>query len=210
MEVYNSEQDQVEALKAWWDKNGKLVMVGIIALLLAVFGWRSWQERQLAIADAASLAYFQLQETAENDPQAASEIGRHIVGEFSATVYAPMASLMLARLAVEQDDLAAAEAHLQTVVAQPRLPELQAVARLRLAQLLLSQQRHDEALAQLAALDDKFAAAASELRGDILVAQGDVLQAAQAYRQALVAMGAQGSRAALVEMKLADLPGGTE
>jgi predicted negative regulator of RcsB-dependent stress response len=206
VEVYNSEQDQVEAIKAWWDKNGKLVIVGIIALLVGVFGWRNWQDRQLQTAEAASVAYYQMQENAERDPVMAAEIGRHIVGEFSSTVYAPMASMMLAKLAVGEGDLASAEAHLQTVISQQRgLPELQSLARLRLAQVLQAQGRNDEALQQLQADAGTLQAAFDELRGDILLAQGEPSGARAAYASALAGFAAQAERRSLVEMKLNDL-----
>ena len=210
MEVYNSEQAQIEAIKAWWDKHGKLVIVGIIALLVGVFGWRNWQDRQLSMADTASLAYFQMVEMAERDPQGAMTIGRHIVGEYSSTAYAPMASMMLARLAVEQGDYDSAEAHLHTVAQQRRHPELRVLAGLRLAQLLLSQQRYEQALAQLPTEAGAFQAASDELRGDILAAQGQAEQAIAAYRRALTGLAAQPERSALVNIKLADLGGSVE
>lgn len=205
MEVYNSEQDQVEAIKAWWDKNGKLVIVAIIVLLVSVFGWRSWQDRQLQIAEDASLAYYQMMETAAFDDGRAIEIGRHIVGEFSSTVYASMASMALARLAVQQGDLDSAEAHLRTVTQQRRIPELQIVASLRLAQVLFAQGRADEALTQLQGNGGTLQAAFDELRGDILRAQGQHEQARDAYRKAIAGFGAQPERLALVEMKQNDL-----
>ena len=205
MEVYNSEQDQVEALKAWWDKNGKLVIVGVIALLVAVFGWRSWQDHQIETADAASVAYYQMLETAAQDPVTAMEIGRHIVGEFSGTAYAPMASMVLARLSVEQGDLVAAAAHLQGVAQQKRMPELQILARLRLAQVMFAQGEPEQAMAQLQGDAGSLQAAFDELRGDILLAQGEREQARAAYAGAVSGFAAQPQRQALVEMKLNDL-----
>lgn len=205
MEVYNSEQDQVEALKAWWDKNGKLVIVGVIALLVAVFGWRSWQDHQVQTAEAASVAYYQMLETAAQDSATAMEIGRHIVGEFSATAYAPMASMMLARLSVEQGDLAAAAAHLQGVAQQKRMPELQILARLRLAQVMFAQGEPEQAMAQLQGDAGSLQAAFDELRGDVLLSQGERDQARTAYASAVSGFAAQPQRQALVEMKLNDL-----
>ncbi len=205
MEVYNSEQDQVEALKAWWDKWGKLVIVGIIALLVGVFGWRNWVDRQVSMADAASLAYYQMVEIAPHDSDTAMEIGRQIVGEFSSTIYARMAAMQLARLAVEQGQLETAEAHLRSVAEQRGLPELQTVARLRLAKVLMAQARYAEALTVLEHDGGSIQAAYDELRGDLLLAQGDSSAAVEAYRSALSAMLEAPAAASLVEMKLADL-----
>lgn len=209
MEVYNSEQDQVEALKAWWDKNGKLVIVGVIALLLGVFGWRSWQDRQLQTAESASVAYYQMLELAGRDSASAMEIGRHIVGEFSNTVYAPMASMALARLAVEQGELSMAEAQLRVVAQQGRLPELQIVARLRLAQVLFAQGQDTQALAQLQGDAGTLQSAFDELRGDILLSQGEQAQARAAYASALERSVGQQERQSVLEMKLNDLAEGS-
>ena len=207
MEVYNSEQDQVEAIKAWWEKYGKLVIVGVIALLLSVFGWRTWQDRQYTQAESASLAYFQMHELAATDPGAAMEIGRHIVGEFSSTTYAPMAGLLLARLSVEQGDWQAAEAHLRSVLNQTRMPEIQWLARLRLAQVLFAQGNYSAALTELGQPAGLLQAAYDELRGDVYAAQGETQRAITAYRAALDGFVGQPDRSMLIEMKLADLAG---
>lgn len=207
MEVYNSEQDQVEALKAWWEKNGKFVIVFVVSLLLGVFGWRTWQDRQYSLAESASLAYYQMHELAASDPGAAMEIGRHIVGEFSSSTYAPMAGLLLARLSVEQGDWDAAEAHLRSVLSQARQEELQWLARLRLGQVLFAQQRYGLALNELSQPAGRLQAAFDELRGDILAIQGQQQQAVAAYRAALEGFAGYPDRSTLIEMKLADLAG---
>src|SRR5918993_40830 len=49
------EQEQIEAIKGWWQDNGKLVMVGVLVCLLAIAGfqgWRYYRAQQSALAAA--------------------------------------------------------------------------------------------------------------------------------------------------------------
>ena len=40
METYNTEEEQVEALRRWWDENVKSVIAGIILALGVSGGWK--------------------------------------------------------------------------------------------------------------------------------------------------------------------------
>ena len=40
MDVYKTEEEQVEAIKKWWNENGKSIIVGIVVGITAIFGWR--------------------------------------------------------------------------------------------------------------------------------------------------------------------------
>ena len=67
--------------------------------------------------------------------------------------------------------------------------DLVAVARLRLAGLLLDAKKYDEALKQVdAAIPEEFKPLADDRRGDILAAQGKKAEALAAYKAAWKAM----------------------
>ena len=40
MDVYNSEEQQVEAIKSWWQENGKSIIAGVVIGFVGLFGWR--------------------------------------------------------------------------------------------------------------------------------------------------------------------------
>jgi predicted negative regulator of RcsB-dependent stress response len=40
VDVYTTEDQQVEALKRWWKENAKSILLGVALGLAAVFGWR--------------------------------------------------------------------------------------------------------------------------------------------------------------------------
>lgn len=206
MEVYNTEHEQVEALKAWWDKNGRIVIIAIVAVLAGVFGWKTWQGQQAQRAEVAAAAYQQMMDSIATDPEAAMMTGRSLVGEHPGTIYAAMASLAMGRIAVEQGDLATASAHLRAAAASSEQPELKRVAQLRLSQVLLAQGKSDEALSALNATEaGSLQAAYDEQRGDILLAKGDREGARNAYTNALAGYGEMSEKQQLVQMKLNDL-----
>lgn len=206
MELYNSEQEQVEALKAWWDKNGKFVIAAIVVVLLAVFGWKSWMQQQQARAESASVAYQQMMDRLASDPDGAMEIGRRIVGEQDGTIYATMASLVMARIAVEKGDLEGASAYLTAAASKASMPELKALAKLRLSRVLLAQQKPAEALTALQGTEaGTLQAQFDELRGDILLAQGNVAEARNAYINALAGYRDVPEKHELVQLKLDDI-----
>ena len=42
MEVYDSEREQIEAMKKWWAQNGKAIITGLVLGLAALIGWQQW------------------------------------------------------------------------------------------------------------------------------------------------------------------------
>ena len=69
MEVYLSEQEQIEAIKKWWKENGTAIITGLVLGVAALSGWKYWQSRQQAIAENASTAYQEMLELLAEDKQ---------------------------------------------------------------------------------------------------------------------------------------------
>jgi predicted negative regulator of RcsB-dependent stress response len=206
VEIYNSEEQQVEALKEWWDKNGKSVLLAIAVVLLSVFGWKSWMQHKQAKAEGASIAFQQMMDLLPKDPAKAMEAGHAITGEYTGTVYSTMASLAMARIAIEKDDLDGAAAHLKVAAEHASQPELKLIARLRLSKVLQAQGKAAEAMAQVqgvqaGALQAEF----DEQRGDLLVAAGKKAEARDAYTNALAGYADVPDKHELVQLKLDDI-----
>ncbi|MFO7594046.1 MAG: tetratricopeptide repeat protein [Pseudomonadota bacterium] len=206
MEIHNTEQEQVEAIKAWWDKHGRMVVIVIALVLLSVLGWKYWHGEQYKQAVSASAAYQQMMDSINANPEAAMEAGRSIVGQYPNTTYAAMASLAMGRIAVEQGDLDAAAAHLSVAAKQADQQELMLLAHLRLSKVLLAKGETEQALAQLEGVEaGLFQPAFDEQRGDILLARGDRVGAHDAYTNALAGYSDIPAKQELVKMKLNDL-----
>ncbi len=206
METYENEQEQIEALKAWWDKYGTRVMIAIVLVLAGVLGWRLWIDRTHREAEVASEQYMKMLEVVQSKPEQAMEIGRQLVSSHPGSNYATMASLMMASISVEKNDKEAASAQLRWVMEKGKQPELKEIARLRLARLLLDMGKADEALATIDKSDNaSFRAAADEIRGDILLSQGKRAEARNAYTNALAGYKDVPAKQSLLQTKIDDL-----
>ncbi len=206
MEMYENEHEQVEALKAWWDKYGTRVIITIVVLLAGVLGWRSWLDSKHREAEAASGQYMKMLEVVQSKPEQALELGQQLVGSHAGSSYAAMASLVMASIKIEQGDREAAAAQLRWVLEKSKQEELQEIARLRLGRLLLDTGKGDEALALIGKGDNaSFRAAYDELRGDILLSQGKRAEARNAYANALAGYGSVAAKQNLLQMKIDDL-----
>jgi predicted negative regulator of RcsB-dependent stress response len=204
---YQSDQEQLESLKAWWKENGRTVVVGVVLGLAGVVGWSSWQAYTRTQAARASMLYEQLLNAAGGDNYAeVDQRGTALLNEYPKSGYAPLAALVAAREALGADEVAAAKQKLRWVVDHAERLELRLVAKLRLARVLFNAGDHDAALALVSGVDPGgFAALYAELRGDILAARQDFQGARSAYQDALSGLPPVGSNRDRVRMKLDDL-----
>ncbi len=181
--AYNTdEQEQLDAVKAWWTQYGKLVMLAAVGVLVAIAGFQGWQYYRHQQSVAAVTLYAQLEQAQQANE---SKKVREIENRYGSTPYAAMAALAAARAAYATGEFADAKARLQWVIDKGRQEEMRQVARLRLAGILLDEKRYDEALKLLESpAADAFAMLVANLKGDILAAQGKAAEARTAYQLA--------------------------
>ena len=206
------EQEQLDALKQWWARYGNAVMGVVIAVLLAVAGVRGWQWYQNHQAGQA-MGYFEALEDAarQGGPDSLSRLksaSQTLREEFPSTPYASRGALIAAQALYAEKDYDGARSQLEWVAASKDVA-LAPVARLRLAGVLLDQDKHDEALAQLNNPPAAFAALYADRRGDVLAAQGKRDEAIKAWEEARdgFAGGAQAQLATVVQLKIDALTG---
>ena len=218
---YQSEEEQIEALKKWFRDNGRHLLTGALIAAVAAFGIFSWQQRQQHRADTASVDYQNLMQAMRAlDANAADAAkvkeqlatARHLAEtlktDFESSTYAQFAALFKAKLAVDENDLAQAETELKWVLAHKPAEEIKALTQLRLARVLYAKGDNEGALAQL---DEKssgsYASAYLQLKGDIAQARGDIEAARAAYvrAQELEKQMSSPVNDPLLEMKLRDL-----
>ncbi len=177
MEQYRTEEEQVEALRRWWNENGRSTVAAIIIALAAGFGWQGWKGYQQGQNEAASNSYQALLaaisqvEQSQAQGQSAAELAERIKAEHGGSTYAQFAALHLARFAVDDGDLAEAQAQLRWVLGKAsKGSDTAQVAQLRLARVLAAQGDTDQALAILAeGADGPYQASYALARGDILL-----------------------------------------
>lgn len=198
------EQEQIDALKAWWRQNGRLVIVAVLAAAVAaaaVGGWRYYKDTQ---AREASQLYSTLEQAVDsNDVKRVKEVAGQLIDRYGSTAYGPMAALAAAKVDFDAGDLASAAARLEWAAEHARDEETRATARLRLAAVRLDEKRYDDALKLLEQPHpEAFAGLYADLRGDVLVAQGKAAEAREAYKLALEKLPQQSSYRLVVQVKL--------
>ena len=202
------EQESIDQMKAWWDRWGTPVTAAVCVVCLGFAGWNGWNWYQRNQAAKASGAYVQLQNAAmAKDMKNVASIATGLVSEYGSTIYAPLGALTSAGVEAETGNLSSAEARLMWVIEKSGHPEYDTLARVRLAGVLLSAKRPDEALRQLEAakpvadqqalVDDRF--------GDVWLAKGDVVKARAAWVKALKSASSENAVRIVIERKLAAL-----
>lgn len=187
MADYETEEQQVEALKKWWADNGRAVLFGIGLGLALIFGWRAWQGHNLSVAQEASTAYTSVMQALEDDDNGEAFLSRveAMKKNHEGSSYAAMASLAEARFHAENNNLPEAESALRWTVDQGAFAEIKSIARLRLARVLNAQGKHDDALEVLEKVTSQsYAGLVNEIQGDIHLDSGDAAQALAAYKRA--------------------------
>jgi predicted negative regulator of RcsB-dependent stress response len=203
------EQEQIDALKAWWKEHGNLVVTVLVAACLAAgatAGWRWYRSNQ---AEQAAQLYGALEKAQRaNDTKGIRERAAQLMDRYGSTAYGPMAALMAAKANYDAGDATSAAAQLRWVVDNARDDDVVASARVRLAGVLLDQKKYDEALSVLDAKHaDSFNGLFADRKGDIYTAQGRTAEARAAYKEALEKLPQQGTYRAIVQVKLDGLGG---
>ncbi|NNF96144.1 MAG: tetratricopeptide repeat protein [Halobacteria archaeon] len=207
VETYQTEDEQVQAIKDWWKENGRAVIAGLIIGIGAIAGYRYWTNYQTTQSEQASLIYAQVIASAANaDNAKAFEQGKNLISDYSGTPYAALTALTLSKLAMDNTDYTSAAAQLRWVIDNSGDDGLKHVARLRLARVLAAQDKPDLAISLLNEADTSgFTNLYQETRGDIFVQQGKPTEATDEYRKALEDLEMNPQRRRTLEMKMNDL-----
>ena len=204
------EQEQVEELKAWWNRHGTLILVVVLAALMAFVGWVAWRKYEGGQAAQASVLYETVAKAAQaGDAKALRDAGGTLAESYPRTLYASMGALLAARFYFDRNDPKNAKAQLQWVIERTPSEDFRDLARLRLGAVLLDEKAYDEALKladapHVSAYDAQFAA----LKGDVLTAKNQPAEAKAAYKLALEKAGKEdGAFRESVRMRLEALGG---
>ena len=200
------EQEQIDALKAFWAKYGNLIMWTVTLVLAAFAAWTWWQKIERDRGTVASTMYGELQSAAAaGDAKRAAQILGDMQSKASKTTYTQLGALLAAKTQADKGDTVNATANLQWV-ADNGNEENAAVAHLRLAGLLADGKKYDDALKQLVLVKPaSFAPLVSDRRGDIELAQGQKDAAVKAYKVAYDGLPDTAQYRLLVEAKLTRL-----
>nr|VFJ47233.1 MAG: Putative negative regulator of RcsB-dependent stress response [Candidatus Kentron sp. FW] len=206
--AYQSEQEQLESLQKWWKENGRTVIFGGLLGVAGIIGWSSWQAYTIRQAEKISFRYEQVMTLAGNNAlDDTIRRGESLIDEYPGSGYGALTSLIVAKAALDQNDTEKAKDRLRWIIDEGGSPAVQSVARLRLARLLASEEKWQDATALLDGDAGEFLGLYEEVRGDILFAQGKIAEARAAFRRSLANSShlADGRFRDRIKMKLDDL-----
>ncbi|MFQ5547472.1 MAG: YfgM family protein [Woeseia sp.] len=204
-----SEKEQIEAMRTWWQENGRFVIGGIVLGVAILVGWNRWQNHRLTTRLEASAVFETLAEGVNDGRLEASEAAANdLYEDYASTIYAGLARLAMARLYMDKGRDQDAANTLSALLARRGSDELKMVARLRLAKIYLYQDKPQAVVDLLSGFaDTAFAARYEELIGDAHAATGRNREAAAAYERAMNDdIRAPTVNRSLIQMKIVDLP----
>lgn len=187
MTEYMTEEEQIALLKKWIKEYSTVILVGLTLSAVTITGWRWWNARQQRILSEASSAYDEmLAARAQDDKTTTSVKAEKLFSDYDNTVYAQMAAMMMARDAVEDANYVEAEKKLQWIIDHSKFASFRQIARIRMARVLLNEDKAQESLNLLSTVDDKtFSGVIDEVKGDAYVALKNNPEARKAYAAAI-------------------------
>jgi predicted negative regulator of RcsB-dependent stress response len=197
------QQEQLAAIKGFWNDNQKWIvpLVLVVALGAASFnGWTWWQNRQGA---QASEALFALEGAlAQQDLEKARVAYRALTEGHGSSAQAALAGLQMAKMYAASGEADKAREAL-SLVAKNGPEEFSWVARVRLAGVLLDENNAQAALEALSGKPPKeFSPLVNDRKGDVYAALGRNDDARAAWKLAADEFSAQSPSKELVLRKL--------
>jgi len=207
MTDYANDEEQLDALKSWWAENGQTVIIGAVVGVSLLIGGNFYVSSRSETLQAASTLYQQQYANGQAGATSSSAETHSLIEEYASTPYATLASLADAKQLVGDGDLPGAAEKLEWAIENADQPAVQALAQLRLTEVFVAQEKYDEALTVVSAIEvDSYGASVEELKGDIAMAMGDVDTARNAYQGALTLVNAAiPEHRSIIQLKLDSL-----
>lgn len=207
MTDYITEEEQIQQLKNWVKQYAPTILIGIALAFVITTSWRYWQNYQTRTLLHASGVYDEmLSLRAQGNAKDTEVQANKLLTHYASSPYAQMAAFMIARDEVNNKNYTAATDHLQWVMDHSKEIAIREIARLRMARILIAEQKADAALDLLKTIDDKtFAGLIDEVRGDAYFAMKNLSSARLAYQSALKELPNAEISRPILQMKLDNL-----
>ena len=200
IEVSDSEEEQVDKLKKWWDSNGKQIIAGAVLGLAGIFGWNyyvDYQDSQALNARALYLSY----------ASDSANIGAYdkLIKDHSSSSYADQGTLTMAKYLFDAGNYSLALDAIEPLLSRED-SVIASTAALRTASLYLELGQHQEALDVLNLENaNGFSGLFYNLAGDIYLDLGNSEEARNNYALAIENITENSSLSQLIQIKLDDL-----
>ena len=200
IEISDSEEEQVDKLKKWWDSNGKQIIAGAVLGLAGIFGWNAYVDYQDSQALNARALYLSYASDSAN-------VGAYdkLIKDHPSSLYADQGTLVMAKYLFDAGNYSLALDALKPLMSREN-SVIASTASLRTASLFLELGQHEEALAVLNMENaNEFSGLFYNLAGDVYLDLGNNEQARNSYNLAIENITDNSSLSQLIQIKLDDL-----
>ncbi len=212
MSRYETEEEQVEAIKSWWKKNGTSLLTSILIFVVIFSGWRYWDNYNRVQATNASSLFEVMQLNMQQGTF--GEVSREalkLMQEQPESPYAAAAAMLMAKYSLSKGETEEAQQHLQWVNDHAQDATLKRTAMMRLARVLADQKQYDQAQMVLDQISSQQLLPVEKghfdyLLGLLALAQNDMSKAAEAFTNVVDNIDASKTLKGLAQIQLDDLP----
>jgi len=187
IEGYETEEQQVDAIKKWWSENGTMLIVGAVVGLAGLWGWRYYGQSVQSGQEQASSEFAQVlvKFEADSSEQGAEDM-KAFIADNEGNNYATLASLLLIKEAVKERNFDLAKTQLTNLLATNDYEPLMPVIKLRLARVQAELGEYNQAIETLDKVTEEgFIVKANQTKGTVYVKQGDLESARTAFQAAV-------------------------
>ena len=200
IEISDSEEEQVDKIKKWWNSNGKQIIAGAVIGLAGVFGWNyynDYQDNQALNARSLYLNYA----TDSNNGGAYNKL----IKEHPSSSYTDQATLLMAKYLFDAGSYSLALDAIKPLISN-QSSIISSTAVLRVASIYLQLGQHDEALSTLnIESGEGFSGLIYNLTGDVYLDLGNSDEAKKYYLLAIENITENSNLTQLIQIKLDDL-----
>ncbi len=186
MAEFLNEHEQLEALKDFWKRYGKLLVAVIVLIIIGMFGWRYWQHHEAQQRQQASVMYESMLVNIKAKHYNSAEAQAYeLMKAHPDNAYGALSALLLAKIKVEQNQYTQAEEKLHWVIKHSDNIEFIDLAKLRLARVLIAQKQAKQALVELGTKPGAFPALYYQVQGEAFQAEKQNKKAYAAFEKSL-------------------------
>ena len=200
IQIDNTEEEQVEQIKKWWNSNGKQIIAGAVIGLAAIFGWNTYTDYQDNQSFNSRSLYLSYASDSNN-------LGAYdkLTTDFSSSTYSDQAILLMAKYLFDAGSYTEALGVIEPLINSPS-SVISTTAVLRAASIHLQLGQHDQALSILEGRsEDGFSGLVYNLMGDIYLDLKNLTEAKKYYGLAINNVSENSNLSQLIQIKLDDL-----
>jgi len=200
IQISDSEEEQVDKIKKWWNSNGKQIIAGAVIGLAGVFGWNYYNDYQDNQALNARTLYLNYASDSNN-------VGSYnkLINEHPSSSYTDQATLLMAKYLFDAGSYSLALDAINPLISN-QSSIISSTAVLRVASIYLQLGQHDEALSTLnIESGEGFSGLIYNLTGDVYLDLGNSDEAKKYYLLAIENITENSNLTQLIQIKLDDL-----